>query len=317
MRQDLAFRLYCTGKVAVAMAMLRLAERTDLDLDSSVGEILEGIQWPEVQQVTWRRVLTHRAGLHKPLASDVVTLDRRRRSLLVRRVGPMRGFASPRIADYSEYSGWHLLGECLEAVSGVPLREVLHDEVLSPLGMVGTWYSMTEQEHARNADSLGVLYDLSGGRPVPMLSDRSFTLCREWNPAYGGYGTAESLARMLVGILAALPGYSGGLLEPPVARSLASDSPGPRFDRTTKQMREFTHGALKVGSQGGFGTRCSDQAFGLAGLYGTSLCVADPAYGIAIAMILNGVVHAREVAAARREALVDAVYEDLRGPQEG
>lgn len=313
MRYDTPFRLYCTAKPLLATTVLGLCAGGIFGIDDSIGEFVSGLDYPDLHEITLRRLLSHTAGLSSPRASDIVLLDKERRGRAVRACRPVKGWQSNRISDYSEYASSHLLGEAIETVTGAELREVVRATLLTPLEMSNTFFQMTHSEHLVNSDTIGVFADLARPIPVPMLSDRSRSLCCDWNPGFGAYGTAHDLVRILLDVASALchPQCGGTTVSSRSARSLAYERTGRRLDRLTRTMREFTLGFLAGLDEAGFGHHVSSAAFGHSGFFGTSSCLYDPAFDLAIGLVLNGVVADRRTAQRRRSLVIDAVYADL------
>ncbi|EQD39944.1 Beta-lactamase-related protein, partial [mine drainage metagenome] len=170
-----------------------------------------------------------------------------------RECGPLSGWDAPGSGDYSEYAGWHFLGEIIEASTGNAFNEVIREEVLEPLGMVDTFYGMSASEHKKTCKRIGVMMDLSTSCPVPMLADKMRTICSEWNPGYGCYGTAGDLVKMVIAIDDALNKREGAILTFDSAYQLAREGRGLRLDRTTRENYDFALGFMLDLVSNGFG----------------------------------------------------------------
>jgi len=109
-------------------------ERGLLHLDDPVASYLPGFGEHGKHRITIRHVLTHRAGIPHipPQFADVGLLERPQEiiSLLSRQKPRWR--AGQRLA-YHALTGGFLLGAVVERVTGKPLRQLLHDEILGPL----------------------------------------------------------------------------------------------------------------------------------------------------------------------------------------
>ncbi|MBF6234100.1 serine hydrolase domain-containing protein [Nocardia farcinica] len=150
---------YSTGKGVASTLLHRLAERGLLDYDHPVAEY-----WPEFaaagkQDITVRRLLTHRAGLH------------RLRGLLP---GPVERFfddeavtaalaaatPDPRHTTTSGYHGisfGHLVAELVRRVSGGSFTEALRTELAEPLGIEDLWFRVPPQQRHRIATNFPTL----------------------------------------------------------------------------------------------------------------------------------------------------------------
>ena len=134
------------GKTFVATAVLRLAERGVLNLDAPLGTYLE---WPRGDALTLRMLLAHRSGipdyinevLFNYTGGDLIEAYSRdwtaaEYAELVRNLPPH--FAPDAAYGYSN-SNFLLAGLVLGAATGKPLHAVLDDEVITPLGLAGTF----------------------------------------------------------------------------------------------------------------------------------------------------------------------------------
>jgi len=124
------YKLGGAGKLILAMATLRLAEKGDLKLDEriaiTVPDILE--QNPFRVAVTPRHLLTETAGFAvPPLVND--TLPLKRYAAHVRTAGQVA---------HHDPVGWGILISFLEQKAKRPLPMILQDEVLTPLGLAST-----------------------------------------------------------------------------------------------------------------------------------------------------------------------------------
>src|SRR5262249_6358225 len=115
------FRVYCTAKPFLAVAIARLVESGAIDLDAPLDA-----RWGYASVaggVTARHLLTHTAGVHRyyGLDSELLTPEAQRAKVegLVRPPGWRLGAQ----AGYSEAGAWYLLGWLVEEVTGDDLRE--------------------------------------------------------------------------------------------------------------------------------------------------------------------------------------------------
>ena len=166
------FEAASLSKPVFATAVLRLAERGELDLDQPLHELLpnERISHdPRSRQLTARLVLSHRTGLPN--------------------WGPER---LEFIADPGErfgYSGegYVYLQRVLERVTGWTLDEIARREVFEPLGMMQSRFSWPEGEELQ----LAMPHD-EAGRQQPKTPQR------QGNAAASLHTTAEDYARFVV-----------------------------------------------------------------------------------------------------------------------
>ena len=134
---DTRFRVYCTGKPIVSVAVAKLIESGALDLDQPLESILPSYRCLE-GGVTTRHILTHTAGLHVPDGRTVeLTAPSERQRLLERQQRP-GGWALGRQAAYSEHLGWWVLGALLESITEEPLIDHIRSTILEPLDLRST-----------------------------------------------------------------------------------------------------------------------------------------------------------------------------------
>ena len=132
------YRIGSITKTMIAVCVMRLVERGEIDLADPIGKHLPGAPAPDS---TIHQLLSHTAGLasetpppwwertsgeHRPQLRDVLTDD------------PLR-HPPGRVHHYSN-PGFGILGELVSARSGRPWFEVLRDHVLVPLEMHRTSY---------------------------------------------------------------------------------------------------------------------------------------------------------------------------------
>jgi len=304
------FRVYCSIKPVVALAVARAIRDGLVDLDEPLEAHLPAMVGLR-GGVTARHVLTHTAGLHRPPAPQMeVVPPEKRRALLERMLRP-QGWQVGVDAGFSEYTGWFVLGWLLEKLTGEPLREHLRATVLDPLTLADTWIGMTERQYRAIEARLGVTHDLSGPRPMPMLLERSLRWCTETNPAHGGYSTATDLARFYMALLDRLGGAgSDALPSSKMLRRFTSTARPPVYDQALGRVCPFGLGFMTSLGDHFFGDVCTSATFGHSGYIGASFAFADPFEELVIAVIYNGIV-APEFITSRRIALVKGIYADL------
>lgn len=307
------FKVYCTIKPVTAVAVAKLVGSGLLDLDQPVADALPDVSCVASGVITFRHLLTHTAGLHLPGAVEAEQRSAdKRRAWLASTPYPSRGFRIGRDAAYSEYPAWTLLGWTIEAVTGRPLREYLRAEVLDPLGMSNTWIGMTPQEYDANIGRIGLNYEFRGSlEGMPLLLERVRRVCLECNPAFGGYTTAEDLARFYSSLVAQLrDGDNPDLPDREILAAFCSTARERAFDHVLGRECEFGLGFMTALGDHHFGTGCSPGSFGHSGNVGASFGFADPQYELAVGVIFNGIVDA-ESSFLRRPRLVRAIYQDL------
>ena len=131
------FWTFSVSKPFVALAVHLLVERRLLTLDDPIAQ-----HWPEFarngkERITVRHVLTHRAGI--PFASggllgDVAAMADWDRSIaLVENATPW--WPAGRVVGYHILSYGFVLGELVQRVTGMPIRDFVHANLFAPLGL--------------------------------------------------------------------------------------------------------------------------------------------------------------------------------------
>jgi CubicO group peptidase (beta-lactamase class C family) len=128
------FNMFSASKMVTAMLVHLCDQRGLLHLDDTVARYLPEFGQHGKSRITIRHVLTHRAGIPHipPQFADVGLLERPGEILsLLSRQKP-RWRAGQRLA-YHALTGGFVLGAVVEKVTGKPLRQFIHDEILGPL----------------------------------------------------------------------------------------------------------------------------------------------------------------------------------------
>lgn len=162
MSRDTVFRIASMTKPITTVAALQLAESGRMRLDDPVErhlpafagiKVLESfdpatgdyVVRPARNPVTVRHLMTHCSGLGYAFTSPVVR-DFKPRPGDEFPVGPLM-FEPGEGWLYGTSTDW--LGRLIEAVSGAPLDEFLRRNILDPLAMIDTSYSVPPEQEAR------------------------------------------------------------------------------------------------------------------------------------------------------------------------
>jgi len=211
---DTAFLWFSMTKIATATAAMRLVEQGLLSLDDEVAALVPGVlPASRFGAVRVRHLLQHTSGIPNPPpirwvrpaaapAPDPNTFLRQRFA----RVRSLR-FAPGTRAAYTNL-GYLLLGAVLEVVTQRPFADLVHDEVLEPLGMRSTGFALPAPPltwatgHQRLLRGAGPLLELAlprgivGTRTGAWVSYRPFLVN---GAAYGGLvGPVTDAARLLL-----------------------------------------------------------------------------------------------------------------------
>ncbi len=304
------WKLYCNGKPIVSIAIAILLREYEISLDDPITRYYPEFTNGGKEEITFRHILNHTAGLSFPRAIDVAFDDINSRETKVRELSLSDNYSLGEESNYSEYVGWHVLGRVIERVARTGVGMFLQDNIFGPLQMQQTRCGFTSAQYKSDQDQIGIFYDCSGSHPVPMLYDRSKSLCCEWNPSYGLYASAHDIGVFYESLLSSFYGGSG-ILSKEDTWNWTQQSRGSIYDPVLEQPCEFTLGFMKNLGDFGIGTHTSDLSFGHLGYRGTSLAFCDPSYNLVAVVILNGILEIERARSLRQE-MVDLLYRELQ-----
>lgn len=132
---DTPFLLYSASKAITAMVIHKLDERNVLHLEDRVADYLPEFGVEGKQYITLRHVLCHRAGIPN-LPRDSLNLDLLEdpERLIEILCAIPRTSRPGRRLSYHAITGGFVLGEVVQRATGQDIREVLHKEIVEPLG---------------------------------------------------------------------------------------------------------------------------------------------------------------------------------------
>jgi CubicO group peptidase (beta-lactamase class C family) len=277
-----------TKVVGTTTALMMLYDDGKIQLDDPVSKFIPEFTGGFKDLVTIRLLLEHRSGL--PAGRDIWRIasspaDARRAVLetpLVFRPG-----------QYYEYSdlGADVLGFVVEAASGKPLDQFLHQRVFEPLGMINTEYRPSDTLMTRIAPT-----ELNPPRGYPLRGEVHDENAYALGGIAGHAGLFSTAADLSVFAQMML---NGGEFQ---GKRLIADSTVALFTKRAAGTRAL--GWDTCGGKGSCGKYLSDHAFGHTGFTGTSLWI-DPDRDLFVILLTNRVHDAR----AKRPA---TVIEDVR-----
>jgi CubicO group peptidase (beta-lactamase class C family) len=138
-----AFRAGSVSKLFTWTAVMQVAERGLLDLDTDVNRYLTDFRVPDTypQPVTLAHLLTHTAGFEDRWIGSATRGPEELEPLsqVLANAMPQRVEAPGVVHSYSNY-GTGLAGHLVEQVSGRPFDQYVEEHILRPLGMDGTTF---------------------------------------------------------------------------------------------------------------------------------------------------------------------------------
>ncbi|WP_299557591.1 lipase LipE [uncultured Mycolicibacterium sp.] len=165
------FCVYSAAKAVASTVVHLLVERGVFSLDDRVCEYLPAYTGHGKHRTTIRHVLTHRAGIPfalgpKPDLSRMDDSDYTREML-----GRMRPVYPPGLVHIYHGLTWGpLVREIVAAATGRSIRDILADEILTPLGFRWTNFGVAPEDVPKVAPSHAT------GRPLPAPMARAFRI---------------------------------------------------------------------------------------------------------------------------------------------
>jgi CubicO group peptidase (beta-lactamase class C family) len=324
--RDTLVNAYSVGKPVIALALLQLAGRGEVDLDDRADR-----WWPELlagqRGATIRDALCHRAGvpaIRTPLDDDAL----RSWETMCGALAATEPWWEPgtRHAYHSNTYG-HLVGELARRIDGRLPGTWLRDEIAGPLGLDLAW-GLDAAAQARCAEVTWEI-DVVGGidwlqSKVETDEQRMIALGYANPPGYSGIGVVNSRAWRA----AQVPSTNLHATARAVAQLYAVLAAGGTSGDVVVLDRDLLAEATSVQSEGwcpvlereasfglGFQPTRPDRPFGpnlgSFGHFGTGggLGFADPSAGVGFGYLMNSVRPRWQ--SPRNRALVDALYASL------
>ena len=309
----------CT-KPFTAVAVAQLAERGLVGFDDPVAAHLPEFAAEGKGAVTLRHVLTHTGGFRSVQpAADVWRLEW---DELVARIcaSPLEpGWVPGERAGYHPVTGFHVLGEVVQRVTGRSFTDYVTEEILEPLDLADSWMQLSEERYEAYGTRMGVMEETArpGGAPaVAVRGMDSWRGFRRPSPAGGGVGPMGDLVKLYEALLGG--GERDGervLSEAMVATIVRPARVGMR-DETFGMVIDWGLGVMvnswqyrQAPAHYGYGDHASPGTFGHGGQQ-SSIAFADPAHGLAVALCCNG--RPGEALNHRRtQPVLTALYEEL------
>ena len=282
---------FSATKPLAAVAVLMLADRGLLDLDAPIAEL-----WPEFgaggkESCTVRHVLNHRGGFPVfPRDFDWERMDDW--DAVCAATASIEAEWEPGTdTGYHPVTYGFALGEVIRRVDGRPPRDFLRDEVFEPLGMdASLGVDEATLPHVVPVEAMSEITMLDPTGSERRTSDivRRFRLpstLRGQLPAANAIGTADALARFYDELLACRTARAGERLLPSeTAMQATTVQWRAGFDRTFMLPASYGLGFLVGGVMEPYNER------GVFGHTGQQCAIgyADPARGLAVAYVTNG-----------------------------
>ena len=302
-----------SGKPLTALAVARLYEAGQIDLDREVAHWIPAFRAAGKGAVTVRQLLQHTAGMR---GADLRISSTEWDEIIVQICNaPLEpGWDPGKKAGYHVQSSWFILGEIVAAVSGLRIEDYLAEQLMQPLGMRESFLSLPPEEAVWLTDRVASVYSHSDGRPHREHNDpKSWTVPRPGGSMRGPIRELGLFYEFL--LFGPGPGQQQVVL-PETVGTFVSRSRIGMEDHTFQQVMDWGLGFIPDNKQYasglvpyGYGPRSSGDTFGHGGAQ-SSVGFADPAHGLVVAIVFNHM--PGEVPHQRRMwACCEALYLDL------
>jgi len=310
--RDALFFLFSASKPLVALAVHMLAERGALSLDEPVARYWPSFGQRSKETITIRQVLQHRSGLPvaRSFIRDAVAMTDWDASVRALEQATPR-YPPGQVPAYHVLSYGFLLGELVQRVTGVAIRDFVATELLAPLGLRDTYLGLPADQWSRHV----LVRGHSGAELATQLVINRRATRQAVIPAASVSATARDLARLYQALLNG--GELGGrrVLRPETIESATALSSDGEVDRYLKLPVRWSAGfqlggerkasARLGGGPGPMGGLASPASFGHNGSY-VCLGWADPERQVAFGYV-TGLLVNRRIGAAHMAAVSDAV----------
>jgi CubicO group peptidase (beta-lactamase class C family) len=172
------FRIASHSKLFTAMCIMRLRQQERLGLDDPVSRHLTWFHSehdPELQHLTLRHLLTHSSGLLRDgrnLHWSGEDLFPDREHLIAEIKGSATIYESNRMWKYSNIA-FAVLGQVIEAVSGLDFHQAARELCLEPLGLNSTYSSFQKKLRDLHAVGYSPRYPNEARQALPHYSARA------------------------------------------------------------------------------------------------------------------------------------------------
>jgi len=251
MTPDTPMMIASISKPILGIQILRLADRSRLDLDADVNHYLPfRLDNPKLadETITLRHLATHTSGIvdvdaagESPVSDRPWPLADYLRSVLTPEgAGPLAGrhFTADVPGTRREYSniGARVAGAAVEQAAGASLRDLMRREVFRPLGMRRTSWSARDFP----AGELALRYEVAPCRPPPceLTPSRLRVEPQNFNTNYpdgGVHSTARDLAALSMALLNEGRRGRYAMLKPDTFRAMLA----PQLERVGESRQRF------------------------------------------------------------------------------
>ncbi len=217
------FHIGSVSKTFTAAAVMQLVERGLVDLDAPLSRYVPRFRlqhrFSGKNVITVRSVLDHHAGIPGTIPKGFITTGKPERGYvdyMLRKLSSLRPTSRPNVVGSYDNSGYVLLGELVEHVTGLNLEAYAQRYLFAPMAMTSSNFDDRRASPARLTRNYRAVQ--SQGEPVRLVAEP-----REYVNGWGA-GSITSTARDMAGYLKMLVsqgrGSNGRVLEPATVRAM-------------------------------------------------------------------------------------------------
>jgi CubicO group peptidase (beta-lactamase class C family) len=304
---SLAF-LYCSAKLPLALAVMALVAEGSVQATDEIGSHVAGLQLA-MAELRIEHLLDHSAGVHRPTAYQMALAPPSRWHDEIRHMAPNDSWVPGELTGFSDFVAWFLFAGLIEAVAAVPWTDFVRDQVLVPAGVAGdVVIAAPDVDVPALLPRVRVSLLPAVTRSLPALLERSPTWLACPNPSYGAYATASGLGRLLRSVLDGMGGRGPFGAWSSTLGELRQGPTSHRWDHLFERECGYRLGLLSDLRHHGFGDEVTASSFGVAGLGGTTLAMADPdADLVCVLLASSGLADYDAICARRRGAVARAL----------
>lgn len=287
------------SKAITAMLVHLLDERKEINLLDPVARYLSEFQGRDKRNITIYQLLTHRSGI--PSVDSELDPDKLFDEELVAdemmRITPR--WAPGLVQGYHAATGGYVLGQVIEKVTGMKIREFLHQEFKQPLGMRFFNYGLEDEDIQKRALNYVTGYPLTFPvsemlkkalgveveKVVELSNDPRF--CQISVPAANIMATAEEISRFYQMMLNGGRYNGRQILSPATIHRATQPFSGAQIDRVLLMPMKFSAGFMLGTKPYGLYGPNTQHAFGHLG-FTNKLGWADPERDISVAILTSG-----------------------------
>lgn len=206
---DTVYRVGSVSKLFTDVAVMRLVERGEIDLDAPVTKYLPEFQprSPFDKPITLRMLMSHRAGLvREPPTGNYFVPDEPSLADTVRSLNDTELVYEPQTKSKYSNAGIAVVGHVLERTQGQPFCDYLEQALLTPLGLASSSFAPKPKIVQQLAQGTMWTYE---GRVFPAPTFQLGT-----SPAGSMYSTVNDLGRFVSILLAGGCGPQGQVVKP-------------------------------------------------------------------------------------------------------